>query len=330
MPVTDRDHASPVPIFSRLERRLRTLADWFPELREAAETYRVLHGVLRDAPANAAPVAITATEAGRKLAAGEPLLAGAPLVFDLGATRAVAMRLAEALLRRGAAKAASVRAALARERFPMERLLRHAASGDCAFVRTLARVLAVDPALLDVVAQNAVKPALQAWSLQLAPLVRGSAWERGYCPVCGARAALAELRGSELSRHLRCGRCGADWAVRRLLCPFCGNENPSSLGFLHTGDPIEKARVEVCDGCREYLKVVTTFEAGASEDVLVEDLTTLPLDYAARAQGYTCRASHLGTRVEAGPRRQRGGCVKRGSSARGGKRTEGRGRRGSA
>ncbi len=288
MSVTRTDHASLVPILSPLERRLRTLGEWFPELREAAETYRVLLAILRDAPGNVAPVAIAPAEAAARLARGEPLLAGAALAFDLGATRVLAVRLAEALCRRGVAKAGSVRDALARERFPLERLLRHAAAGECAFVRTLARVLAVDPALLDVVAQNAVKPGLRAFCRQLAPLARGLAWERGYCYVCGARAALAELRGNELFRHLRCGRCGAGWGVRRLLCPFCGNEDPSSLGFLHTGEPMERARVEVCDGCREYLKVVTAFEPGAPDEVVVEDLATLSLDYAARARGYTC------------------------------------------
>ncbi len=288
MSVKRADRASLVPILSPLERRLRTLGEWFPELREAAETYRVLLAILRDAPGNAAPVAMAAGEAADKLARGEPLLAGATLVFDLDATRGLALRLAEALSRRGVAKAAPVRDALARERFPLERLLRHAAAGESAFVRTLARVLGVDPALLDVVAQNAVKPALRAWRRQLAPLACGLPWERGYCYVCGARAALAELRGSELFRRLRCGRCGADWGVRRLLCPFCGDENASSLGFLHTGEPMETARIEVCDGCGEYLKVVTAFEPGAPDDVVVEDLATLALDYAARARGYTC------------------------------------------
>ncbi len=290
MPVSGTERASLVPILSPLERRLRALGESFPELREAADTYRALLSVLREAPANAAPVEIAAEEAARKLAGGDPLLAGAALVFDLDASRALAIRFADALSRRGMGKAAPVRAALARERFPLERLLRHAAAGDCAFVRTLARVLAVDPALLDVVAQNTVKPALRAWGRQLAPLARGTPWERGYCFVCGARAALAELRGNELSRHLRCGRCGADWGVRRLLCPFCGNGDPSSLGFLHTGDPMEKARVEVCDGCGEYLKVVAAFEPGSPDEIVVEDLATLPLDYAARAQGYTCCA----------------------------------------
>lgn len=286
--VTHSDRDSLAPTRSPLERRLRVLGEGFPELREAAETYRVVLSVLRDAPGNAAPVAIAAEDVAGKLARGEPLLAGAMLVFDLDATRSLAIRLAEALARRGVAKAAPVGLALARERFPLERLLKHAVAGECAFVRTLARVLGVDPALLDVVAQNAVKPALRAWSRQLALPARGLSWERGYCFVCGARAALAELRGNELTRHLRCGRCGADWGVRRLLCPFCGNENPSSLGFLHTGEPMETGRVEVCDGCGEYLKVVTRFDPGAPEEVVADDLATLPLDYAARARGYTC------------------------------------------
>ncbi len=259
--------------------------------------YAALFAVLRDAPGGAAPVAISAAEAEDKLARGEPLLAGAPLAFDLSAARTVAIRLAETLERRGVAKAAAVRKALALDRFPLERMLRHAAAGDSAFVRVLARILAVDPSLLDVVAQNAVRPALRAWRRQLAPLARGVPWDRGYCPVCGARAVLAELQGNEQSRHLRCGRCGADWGARRLGCPFCGNENPSSLGFLHSGERIPGARIEVCDGCRGYLKVVVSFEPGDPDDVIVQDLATLPLDFAARARGYAAPALSRSWRI---------------------------------
>lgn len=292
-----------------LDRRLRILADSCPALRAPAETYGVLIAVVRDARVGVAPVAISAADAADKLSRGEPLLAGATLDFDLGAMRGVAIRLAEALARRGIAKASAVRAALARDRFPLERLLRHAAAGDGAYAGALARAFSVDPAVLDVVARNAVKPALRAWSRQLAPLAGGVPWERGYCFVCGARAALAELTGNELSRRLRCARCGAGWGARRILCPFCGNEDPSSLGFLLAEGRAANARVEVCDGCGEYLKEVAAFDPGSPDDVAVEDLATLPLDEEARARGYTCGAVGAGaaaTRASGRTRRRRG------------------------
>ncbi len=291
----------PVPIGPPAQPRLGVLGGRFSPPHEAAETYRALVAVLREAPGEVARLAISPGDASRKLADGEPLLSGAALVFDLDATRTVAIRLAEALERRGVTKAAPVRQALSLDRFPLERVLRHAAVGESAFVRTLARILAVDPTVLDLVAQSAVKPALQAWSRQLAPLARGLSWERGYCFVCGARAALAELQGIERSRHLRCGRCGADWRVRRPCCPFCGNEDPSSHGFLHLGERIAKARVEVCGACRGYFKVVVTLDPGPPDEVAVEDLATLSLDYAARSRGYIAYALPRRRRPGKGP-----------------------------
>lgn len=288
--MTDSDGSSRVPAPSALDRRLCALGMRFPELREASETYRVLLTVLREAPAPEVHPAISVGEAAGKLARGEPLLNGATFAFDLDSVLGLVLRLAEALEGRGVAKAAPVRKALERGRIPPERFLRRAAAGDSAFVRTLARSVAVDPALLYVLAQNALKPTLRAWNRRLAPLVLGLSWERGYCLVCGALATLAEFRGNGPSRHLRCGQCGADWGVRRLLCPFCGNEDPASMGFLHAGERMERTRVEVCDLCLGYLKVVTAFEPCAPDEVIVEDLATLPLDYAARARGYTSHA----------------------------------------
>ena len=57
-------------------------------------------------------------------------------------------------------------------------------------------------------------------------------WDRGYCPVCGAWPALAELVGAEKRRVLRCGRCGTWWSWLVLLCPYCGNDDHRTLGTL--------------------------------------------------------------------------------------------------
>jgi len=47
-----------------------------------------------------------------------------------------------------------------------------------------------------------------------------SSWEHGHCPLCGDWPTLAELRGLERERHLRCGRCGSDWRSDA-RCPSC-------------------------------------------------------------------------------------------------------------
>jgi len=45
-------------------------------------------------------------------------------------------------------------------------------------------------------------------------------------------------------------------------------------------------RVEVCDKCNGYLKVVSSFAPSPPEMLPVEDLATLHLDYIAQERGY--------------------------------------------
>ena len=45
-------------------------------------------------------------------------------------------------------------------------------------------------------------------------------------------------------------------------------------------------RVEVCDKCNGYLKVVFSFAPTPPEMLPVEDLATLHLDYIAQGRGY--------------------------------------------
>jgi len=82
--------------------------------------------------------------------------------------------------------------------------------------RAKVELLGVDAELLATLASQAVAPLLRAYADHLLPLLariddgtsQGAAWQQGYCPVCGAWPILAELRGVELARYLRCAACG--------------------------------------------------------------------------------------------------------------------------
>ena len=74
-------------------------------------------------------------------------------------------------------------------------------------------------------------PCLEQTAVQLTSWYNHQAWGRGYCPACGAWPVLAEQRGLEQRRYLRCGLCASAWEVDRLLCPFCGNRDHLLLGI---------------------------------------------------------------------------------------------------
>jgi FdhE protein len=221
------------------------------------------------------------------LAEGEFLLKRVALVFDHGGARDLMLGLARNLEEAGLAAVSPIRSALEGDRLVPEVLLGHVSNGDYPSLAARAEEQALDPPLLWTLAQSALKPTLRAWCGELAPLVQtAGAWEKACCFICGALATLGELQGNEQARHLRCGQCGADWSIRRLQCIYCGNEDTSLLGVLFPEGRRENVRVDVCDKCHGYLKVVTRFAPSSPEELAVEDLSTLFLDCLAQDRGY--------------------------------------------
>jgi FdhE protein len=97
---------------------------------------------------------------------------------------------------------------------------------------------------------------------------------------------LAELRGLERERRLRCGRCGDDWAFPWLTCVYCGESKHQRLRALVPEHQAEARRIEVCLECRGVLKSVATLGALSHAEVLRTDGDTLGLDVAAVEGGY--------------------------------------------
>jgi FdhE protein len=108
----------------------------------------------------------------------------------------------------------------------------------------------------------------------------------GTCPTCGAWPSLAESRGLERARRLRCGRCGDDWPHAWLRCVFCGEDDHRKQGSLVPESGGEARRVETCASCRGYVKTTATVGGLAPESVPLEDLATVDLDVAAIDRGF--------------------------------------------
>jgi len=164
-------------------------------------------------------------------------------------------------------------------------LLEAALRYDDAGLDALAQEAGADPSILRVAGQMAVLPLLQACARRLARELPPTWWE-GYCPLCGAWPVVAEYTGLERKRQLRCGRCGAGWAIPQLRCVYCDETHHDNLGYLTPEGGEQTRKIEVCNLCKGYLKAVTTVRALAPWAILVDDLTTVPLDIAALQRGY--------------------------------------------
>jgi FdhE protein len=174
-------------------------------------------------------------------------------------------------------------------------LLEAGLARDAACVAELATTLGVDAGALGAVASVAPVPLLRAcaerWSARLSPT-----WAHGWCPVCGAWPTLAEARGLERARQLRCERCAADWWAAWLWCVYCGADDHAHLGSLVlteeasdlSGSALARVAtsIDTCSVCRGYVKTVTTLTPTPADDLALLDLATVELDVAALEHGY--------------------------------------------
>lgn len=133
--------------------------------------------------------------------------------------------------------------------------------------------------------QLVVLPILLACRRRLAQEIpRG--WGRGFCPVCGAWPAFAEMRGLERERRHRCGRCASDWRFEMLRCPFCDERDHSQLGGLVVEGEEETRRVDTCKRCGGYVKAFATLGAVPDDEVPIVDLESVALDLVATERGF--------------------------------------------
>ncbi len=278
-----------------LAQRLQALAQEQPDLSEAVEVYAALLPILNEADLCVEPLAIVPGEARATVENGVPLLQAADLAFDEEAARRLLIRLTEALQKvperneaqpGRAASARQIRRTLEVGGLEPKAMFTQVRADQRAEFSAVAASWQLDPGLLWTLTKYALTPALRAWARQLGPLVAPAAWHQSTCFICGAEALLGELQGSQAEKHLRCGQCGADWTCRRMRCVYCGNEDHRTFGHFYYEAGCSGKRVEVCDQCKHYLKVLTAFEPTPPERLAVEDLATLPLEYIAQKQGY--------------------------------------------
>ncbi len=215
-------------------------------------------------------------------ATGEPLLSGATIRIAPGPVRRWVHR-AMTIAGAGASARPFAEALAEGELDPMT-LFEAAVAQDPARLDDLARAVGDDRGVLRVVGRIVAMPMLHACRQAWIPLVP-AAWAEGYCPICGDWPTLAEARGLDGQRRLRCGRCGGDWRTEWLRCPFCGERGHEHLGSLVSEGP-DQQTVDVCERCRQYVKTLTALVPIRPEHVFLQDLTTLVLDVVALERGY--------------------------------------------
>ncbi len=269
--------------------QLTRLIETRPDLQAATRLQGALIRAIYIVPASVSSCALKAEEATLKLSGGVPLLRNASLPCQ-------ARHLCETFLR--LCKAASTVAGIDVEPY---KTLATAVSKQRLDLWTLGNTLLMGAAdtlpgqlaaqghtadLVMTLLRLALLPFLEQIATQLASWRVDHHWSQGYCPTCGAWPVLAEQRGLEQWRYLRCGLCASSWKMDRLVCPFCATRDHALLGYLQVEGEEHKQRVATCDACQGYLKLRSTLTSLTTPQLLVEELALVHLDLIALEKGY--------------------------------------------
>jgi len=225
-----------------------------------------------------------------------PLLGGAAIALDKQLAGSLLAKLVGAACSNGTAKMATLAGAAGAEPDILT-VFKASLEQNSDQLKMIADALGADAEAFQAVAAILPVPFLQAchrrWALSI-PV----GWTEGYCPICGAWPALAEVRGIERSRYLRCGRCGAGWQAHCLFCPYCGATDHQELASLVPEKSHANAVIDACNRCLGYVKTFTRLQGSSPARILLDDLASVELDVAAAEQGYK-RPQGTGYRLNA-------------------------------
>jgi FdhE protein len=213
-----------------------------------------------------------------------PLLENATIVISTDLLHRWAERLTKTAMAAGTPQMAMLKGFEPDEPQAME-LFCLALSHNLAAGKKMACDLEIDFDAFWSVAALLPVPFLHACRRRWASLRREN-WFEGYCPLCGAWPAYAEIRGIDRSRYLRCGRCGEEWPCHWLHCPFCATDDHDQHVSLVSEAGASSRAIDACKYCGGYVKSFTTLQGVDGVGVTIADLASVDLDIAALEQGY--------------------------------------------
>jgi FdhE protein len=136
-------------------------------------------------------------------------------------------------------------------------------------------------------AEACLQPLAENLQVQIAEVAN---YAKSVCPVCGGSPQAAVLRpeGEGRLRSLLCSFCLREWIFRRVVCPWCGQEDKEKLP-LYSAEECTHVRIEACDICKRYQKAIDLSVDGHASP-LVDEVGTAVLDVWATENGY-CKIS---------------------------------------
>jgi formate dehydrogenase maturation protein FdhE len=135
-------------------------------------------------------------------------------------------------------------------------------------------------ATIALILRLAVLPSLELWNRSHAEQLLAITWQGRDCPVCACPApVIAEDRGLEKTRIVRCLRCAAGWPEPRGRCTACGRFPDRAIPYLSMEDQETRLRAALCTHCGHRLRIVTTLGPLPAPELLAVELESAHLEF---------------------------------------------------
>lgn len=240
-----------------------------------------------------APVQIKPDLLKVKLKSKMPLIDPSQFLIDMEPAQSLFIHicdLAVELAPKLSASADLARQAVEKKTLKLETLYTDMLSNQTDQINTAAKAVNIPEKDLVLFAYLSMVPSIEIGAEQLAfYLGKDHIHKKGYCPVCGNLPDLAYFDENG-KRHLKCCYCHHKWDYVRMGCVFCGKTETSRQQYFYSAQEKEY-RVDLCDLCHNYIKVVDTRQMDRGFYPELEMISTLHLDMKAKEIGYTSQTS---------------------------------------
>ncbi|MCD4742885.1 MAG: formate dehydrogenase accessory protein FdhE [Desulfobacteraceae bacterium] len=143
-----------------------------------------------------------------------------------------------------------------------------------------------NPQVFDFILYNSLKPSIVKSSKIISSYFKEmDQTEQGRCPVCGSAPALSLFSKENGSRSLVCNFCWHEWETKRIVCPFCNNNDSKTLGYVAL-DNEKGIRADYCDKCKKYIKTIDLREYREDIYLPLELIASIPFDMKMNEEGF--------------------------------------------
>jgi len=176
-----------------------------------------------------------------------------------------------------------------RDNFTISPILKEFSTKNLTYFKQMEQFEEETVKLLEVFSYLVLKPIVEEELLKFQKKLEKIKWNEAFCPFCGFSPSYALIEQEEGFKYLNCSLCGHMWRFPRLLCINCKKELKE---YFYDPDD-QTCRIELCNECKNYIKVFDARGNIYGYPPLVKDLITLHMDVIAKEKGFTKESGSL-------------------------------------